>query len=371
MDRRNWIFLDDSEAAIRRERLVPSSDEMKIIVGLAMLHAYYSSPKSVGYLSPSWDNPDARIIEQQVKHLSSSSGIEERELGLMLQQALAEGVVEPDAVAWRDLALDIGSSEVNLVDYMWRVSELEKHEIDAVKKKILGDAWTALQRWQGDLGMATSSMRESKWTDAKIHIEKAHDISLSPSLDSLMRSIWQLEGAIRSHREHTQEFRERISTYPSKKIAIPKDRVGIILRVEEQLLKLHKIGVDNESDHAVQDAVSYPTEKLGTAVRYLISPDIQVEAANYEIGIASGHIRPRAKGIGGTVGRQLTQVVDALDIIFSELPAKPWPVLGFGRLKLSPGSLTTIPQRLRHRHYLDCCIPSAENETQGKKGPLV
>jgi len=189
---------------------------------------------------------------------------------MILQPAVSENIPDPDPVAWRDLALDMYTNEVNLVDYMWRVSDMADHESEPKRKQMLAEATDSLQRWQAHLGIAISQMRESRWNDVKIEIEKADDVAREPSLDSLMKSVWQFKGAIEVQRKENLDFRSRVKTYPSR-LTIPKDRISTILKLQVQLLKLHEIRNEIEKNLAIHDAVSYPIEKLGTALLYLMS----------------------------------------------------------------------------------------------------
>jgi len=76
--------------------------------------------------------------------------------------------------------------------------------------------------------------------------------------------------------------------------------------------------------------MSYPIEKLGVAVHYLMSTDTTVEDANYEIGLAASHLKRNLPRISGSIRRELSLRANELDILFSKLPVKPWPVKGFG-----------------------------------------
>ncbi len=102
------------------------------------------------------------------------------------------------------------------------------------------------------------------------------------------------------------------------------------MRVQELLLGLQELRSQNEKDLKVSDATSYPIEKLRTAVGYLLNRNVEVAAANYEIGISNDHLKPRVKAFAGPIARKLSDITNKLDILFSELPAKPWPVPGFG-----------------------------------------
>ena len=304
-------------------------DEMKVVVGLALEEAYYSSPECISPLISDWESPTPRAIEEHVNRFLSSPSSDTREIGFMLERALEKDKPDPDPIAWRDLALEMSACHLNLMDYMCRVSEFILEERDDKKKIMLSQAWDVIQRWQGDIGETIADLRESNWNDAKIAVDKAYDLSLSADLDSFVLEYQNFRGAITLQREDTEKFRSKIREYPSK-VVIPESRVSTILRVQERLLGLLRIRGTNESDGVIRDATSYPIEKLGTAIRYLMSPDVEVESANYEIGIGRDHLGPRVKTILGTVGKQLAKIEGELDIIFSELPAKPWPVKGFG-----------------------------------------
>lgn len=305
------------------------ASERKVVVGLALEHAYYTSPESVTKLGPLWRNPDPKNLEQVSQELLGSMNPETRGIGLMLEQALDTTVPDPDPILWRDLALDMYESQVNLVDYMYRMGEFMYEEDDAEKKEMFSRIYDEFQRWQASVGEAIGHLRDENWTEAKIEIEEAYSLSQSGIFDSLVAINSNYKGAIEIQRRDAKKYRDTIRAYPSK-LSLPADRIATIARVQELLLGLQELRSQNEKDLKVSDAASYPIEKLGTAVSYLLNLNVEVAAANYEIGISNDHLKARVKAFAGPIGHKLSDITDKLDILFSELPAKPWPVPGFG-----------------------------------------
>jgi hypothetical protein len=302
--------------------------ERKVIVGLALEFAYNNSPGSVSQLLALWEDSDVELMEETGKRMLESAEPETRAVGLLLQQGLGKATLEPDPIAWRDLALDMYGAEVNLIFNMCRIREMSLKEKDEAKKKTLTSIYGGFQRWQAGVSNAISFLRSSEWTHAKISIEEAFLSSTSTTLDSVLTFNVGIKDGLKSLREKTGKFRGIIMEYPSK-LPFSAERAPTIARLQEQLLALHEIGRANESDPIVFDAVNYPIEKLETAVDYLVEGE-EIATANYEVGIASTHLKGKVRNISGTVGANLRRIASAVEIIFSELPAKPWSVPGYG-----------------------------------------
>jgi len=305
------------------------ASERKVVVGLALQHAYDTSPESVTKLGLLWRNPDPKNIEQVSQELLGSMTPKTRAIGLMLEQALDKTVPDPDPILWRDLALDMRESQVHLVDYMYRMGEFMHEEADVEKKHMLNRIYDEFQRWQASVGEATRHLRDENWMEAKIEIEEAYSLSQSETFNSLVTLNSNYKGAIETQRRDVKKYRDTIRLYPSK-MSLPANRVATIVRVQELLLGLQELQSQNEMDLKVLDAISYPIEKLGTAVRYLLNANVEVAAANYEIGISNDHLKDRVKAFAGPTRKNLSDITGQLDILFSELPAKPWPMPGFG-----------------------------------------
>src|SRR5260370_33913081 len=97
------------------------ASERQVVVGLALQLAYYTSPESVIKVGPLWRDPDPKNLERVSQELLGSMNPETRAIGLSLEQALDRAVHDPDPIQWRDLALDMRESQVNLVNYMYRL----------------------------------------------------------------------------------------------------------------------------------------------------------------------------------------------------------------------------------------------------------
>src|SRR5712692_1819337 len=165
-------------------------------------------------------------------------------------------------------------SQVNLVDYMYRMGEFMHEEDDVEKKETLSHIYDEFQRWQASVGEAIGDLREAKWTEAKIEIEEAYSLSQSEVFDSLVALNSNYKGAIEIQRRDAKKYRDTIRAYPSK-LSLPADRVATIGRVQELLLGLQEVRSQNEKDPKVIDAASYPIEKLGTAVSYLLNENVE------------------------------------------------------------------------------------------------
>ena len=275
-----------------------------------------------------WEDPDIKLMEETSKRLLESSEPEARTIGLILQQGLGKATQDPDPIAWRDLALDMYGTQINLIYKTSRVREMGLQENEQAKKKTLTSIYQAFRQWQVGISNAISFLRESAWTKAKISIEEAFLSSTSPTLDSLLALNPTYKEGVKSLREKTKKFREILLEYPSK-LPFSVERAATISRIQEQLFALHEIGRISESDKIVFEVVEYPIEKLETAIDYLVDGE-EIASANYEVGLASTHLKDRVKNISGTTGANLRSIANVIEIIFSELPAKPWSVPGFG-----------------------------------------
>ncbi len=302
--------------------------ERKVVAGLALEFAYQESPENISQLLPLWEDPELKAMEEIGKRLLESTEPKARTIGHILQQGLGSPAEEPNPVAWRDLALDMYECLVILGSHACSVGEMADKETDSTKKKSLINSYQAFREWQTETSCAIRFLRDSNWTQAKIEIDEGYLSSTSTILDSFAAFNPNFREAIKHLREDMKKFRETALRYPSK-LPFSEDRASIIARLQESLLALCEIGRTHESDLDVLDVVNYPIEKLGTAVRYLVN-GVEIEHANYEVGIASDHLKHKIKGTSGSVGRNLKKISDDLEVIFSELPAKPWGIPGFG-----------------------------------------
>jgi hypothetical protein len=134
---------------------------------------------------------------------------------------------------------------------------------------------------------------------------------------------------VSSLQERTKNLIARMLAYPSR-TNIPTDRTEIILQVQAVYINLLDLQQQGKMSHDALDVISYPIEKLGVAVHYMLSTNTTVEDANYEIGLAASHLKRNLPRTSGSIRQELTLRANELDVLFSKLPAKPWPVEGFG-----------------------------------------
>src|SRR5712692_6760409 len=113
---------------------LPEDIERRVVVGLALESAYNNSPESVSQLLSLWEDPDVKLMEETSKRLVESSEPETRTIGLILQQGLGKATQDPDPIAWRDLALDMYGTQINLIYKTSRIREMGLQENEQVKK---------------------------------------------------------------------------------------------------------------------------------------------------------------------------------------------------------------------------------------------
>jgi hypothetical protein len=309
--------------------------EVKIVIGQAVGRAYYLdyAERSIPILQRLFEEPQTTAIERVTSDLLGSDNLDEHSVAFMLQVALQTDLPDPAPIAWRDLALDIRELESTVADYMYRLErEMEdKNKVTDTEKAAVVDMHDALRGWANSLGSVVFHMREGNWIDAKAEIDKAFYASQSRAIDALKIYYKDplLAEVVNGFRDKTKQFHETILGYPSR-MPIPKDRVKTILELQAIYLRLQQIYLNNRTPQ-VRQVIGYPIEKLGDAIHCLLQTSSRVETANYEIGLAVGNMRrglPEIKD--SALRKELVDLADKLDVIFSSLPAKPWPMKGYG-----------------------------------------
>jgi hypothetical protein len=306
-------------------------EEVKVVISRALERAYYldNAENSIPTLRCLLDNPQRTELEKVVSDLLESNNPDEHVLAFLLQAVLQSNLQAPASIAWRDVALDIRESQSTLVQYMYALGRVieDWKDCDSMRDK-LGEMHDSIREWAGSMGSAVYHMREENWIEAKVEIERAYFSSQLRAIDELKRfreDPLQAD-AIERLRGSTKQFRETILGYPSR-MSIPRDRLQTILDVQSIYLRLHEIRHENPR----LQAVSYPIEKLGDAIDYLLQAETPVQTANYEIGLATGNLRRSIPNIAhDATEKELLALADKLDIIFSNLPATPWPVKDYG-----------------------------------------
>ncbi len=306
-------------------------ERIRAIVALALAESYDSCEELVPTLEALCADCAADLVEETSRNLIRSTEPERQAIGFLLQSAVQEEDPEPGPIEWRELALDLTETQISAIDLMYSIRPLMDRETDSTKKQEMSRLYRVAQRLQGELGTTARAMRDSDWTSAKKTLNATKIFSTSPSkADEFGKAIdHPYKGIVRRLQEETKKLRNRILPYPSK-IAVSSERVKIILRVQSAYIPLLRINHRHEKNPLIDELTSYPLEKLGVAIDYLLSSGKTIEEANYEIGLAASSLQRGLPKAQGRVREELARIAAELDLIFSELPAKPWPVEGFG-----------------------------------------
>ncbi len=307
--------------------------EIRIICGIALERAFHSQASLIIVLSSIWQRPKHSETARLSRELLSSEDVAAHEIGFTLQAVEQNEFPEPDPTQWRDFALELCERQILLVDLMYRARELAETEQQLARKHTLHRSINALQEWQACVGEAVVAMRSANWLKAKINLDAANFVSHSRVLEALGKDYPNFSEAIQSHQNETSTSRDKVMEYPSK-IRVPKERITTILQVQSVYLRLLMWSNAIDKNDRVSSIATYPLEKLGAAIDFLFSPNTDVEVANYEIGLAASYIQERIGEIPlSPVGKQWREIGKEIEKIFSTLPARPWPMEGFG----SPG----------------------------------
>jgi len=295
---------------------------MKIIIGLALEESIrqleFDPQLNDIYvkLNDLYLTPDRPKVESMHNNLVSSSNGEHREIGFWLEPLITHPKSNID---WRDLVIDMQETELNLFN-IFHLTEISRHT-----KHDTSD----LLEWVNNIGSSVNYIRQGDWIHAKIHASRAFGFSLSDSIENL-RKDEHLKGAIDIHRKDTEKYFKQIKTFPVN-MKIPEDRLDTIIEIQEIHIELMKKQYLQHPDSILSDVIGYPIEKLGVALYYLINPKRTLEGANYELGCACEHFKWKLDNIKDIEQKKwANSLYKRIEFLFSKLPAKPWPMKGFG-----------------------------------------
>ncbi len=275
-----------------------------------------------------WDDCRVVLVERAAKEFLDSSHEEVQDIGFLLQSVSQMDSPEPDPGEAKDLALDIRETQISVIDLMYSLRLSEQTDVGTQRK--IAEVYPLVQKWQARLGSAASAIREGDWTTAKKSLNSAYILSNSSKLPNIFAEIFDLfKATVSSLQERTKNLRARVLAYPSK-TNIPTNRAETILQVQAVYINLLDLQQQGKMSHDAFDVIWYPIEKLGVAVHYLLSTNTTLEDANYEIGLAASHLKRNLPRTSGSIRQELSLRANELDILFSKLPAKPWPGKGFG-----------------------------------------
>jgi hypothetical protein len=303
-------------------------NDVKVIVGLALADSYDSCDSCIDILKRLWDDCRVVLVEEAAKEFLDSPDENVQDIGFLLQSVSQVDFPDPDPGEAKDLALDIREIQIPVIDLMYSLRLIQ--QTDVGKQRKIAEVYPLVQKWQARLGSAASAIREGDWTNAKKSLNSAYIVSNSSKLPDIFADIFDLYKATVSHlQEKTENLRTRMLAYPSR-TNIPTNRTEIILQVQAIYINLLDLQQQSKMSQDIFDVISYPIEKLGVAVHYLLSTHTTVQDANYEIGLAASNLKRNLSGTSGPIRQELSLRANELDVLFSKLPAKPWPVEGFG-----------------------------------------
>ena len=288
----------------------------KIVVGLA-LQAGIRRNRLDPTISDLYSNPDPASIASLNDRLIHSKDPEDREVGFWLEPAVKR---KPPEIDWRDIVINMLETELDLLDLAYRIQTSHLRETFRVD---------GLLDWLNEIGNSVNNIRSGDWIYAKIAISRALHKSHDTSIEKIRENEY-LTGAIDSHRKSTENYFDQILTFPCK-LTMLEDRVDTILEVQDLLIEIMRKYYLESPNRILVDVILYPIEKLGVAQDYLLNPERSEEQANYEIGLASEHLKEKVVNIQNSETLKWAKnIQERIEFLFSKLPAEPWPVKGFG-----------------------------------------
>ena len=266
-----------------------------------------------------YSNPNSDAVKTVHDELLESDSFEDREVGLWLEPALIRRRPDFD---WREVVMDMQETELDLFDLAYLIETSEhRNEFRAL----------GLLDWMNSIGSCVSNIRGGNWVLAKIDLNRAMHESLGESVEDVRKNE-DFRGAVDEHRKATRSYLERILMFPCGS-NVPEDRLDTILGVQELVIELKRKYHFESTNGIPSDVFPYAIEKLGVAEDYLFDSKTSLEQAGYEVGLASEHLKGKVENIRNLEARALVvKLQERIEFLFSQLPARPWPVEGFGQL---------------------------------------
>ncbi len=277
-----------------------------------------SLPKIMDQLERLYSNQEISQgdIVKLHKELTSSSNGTHRELGFALEPLIN---FDPPSRDWRDLAIEMQDTEISLFDIFYRL------EISKEQKYKSHD----ILEWLNSIGSSVNAMRKPDWIQTKTYLSKALEFSKAESIQKILDDEY-LGGAMRIYQVATEKYYQEAIRYPVE-VVYPEDHIDLLLELQHILLELTQTYELGKPGRVLADVILYPIEKVGVAISYLMDGKKKVETANYELGLACEHLKQKIPDLKDTPETTwANSIYTKLEIIFSKLPAEPWPVEGFG-----------------------------------------
>lgn len=313
-------FFDSKRTA--RWDMTLDTKQRKVIIGFALAKCisileFDSALSDVyGRIDILYEKIDQAELENLYDFLIASSNGTLREIGFHLEPLI---VFKESKMEWRDLVIEMLETEISLFNIFHMLTTSSNVSYDTHD----------LLEWLNDLGSSANHMKVSNFTGAKIHASRAYEHSLNQTVENMLTDPY-IGGAIDQHRRETAEHFQTAKRFPVH-FDVSEGRVDTILEVQEIFIEFLKKYHLDHPDKVLSDVILYPIEKLGTAIDYILDSKRTIEEANYELGLASEHIKEKSEGIHNPNDlKWATAIHQKIECLFSKLPAKPWPVKGFG-----------------------------------------
>jgi len=293
---------------------------IKVAVGLALeaeLERENEDSSVLDRLLRLYASPDPVAVEALHDELVGSGSFEDREVALWLELALPS---QQPSFDWRDVVMDMQETELDLFNLAYLIETSEYRN----RFRALG-----LLDWMNSIGSCASNIRCGNWVLAKIDANRAVNESLAESVEKIRKNE-DFRGVVDEHRKATKGYFEKVLKFPCKS-DVPEDRLDTILEVQWLLVEFRRRYRLEPADRVLSDVALYAIEKLGVAEDRLLDPKAGVEEAGYEVGLVSEHLKGRVESIRNQEIRAwVVKLMERVEFLFSRMPAKPWPVEGFG-----------------------------------------
>jgi hypothetical protein len=239
---------------------------VKLIIGFALQTAIVRNHEveslSILYFRPSLD--EVRRIHDR---LFTSTNHFDREIAILLEPLVQSDGQNPDP---KGLVTEMREMEFLLYTLINRAGEAQREIND----------------WMNYIANAAESLSDGYWTDTKVLLSQAVEISCSASIESLKLDsnlTRELDILQRATRDYFQEMRK----YPLR-LVVPEERLEATLKLQETVLDLLKS--ERREDHDEDGIVGNIIRRLNTAIRLLINEKKPLDVAREEIKLTAEYL---------------------------------------------------------------------------------
>jgi len=256
----------------------------KITIGFALQSAI-----------PHWRDTEALLA------LYSDPNLEKARI-LHDELAVSRNHCDREVAIWLQGLHEHGPSELDIKALMATMREMESILYFLINQ--VGEAQREVNDWMNYIANSAESLADGFWIDAKIFLSHALEISQSMAIERL-KSDLNLKRKLDILQRATAQYFAEIRTLPSK-LAIPEDRLEVIMAVQKVLLDLmqaHYQGRHEENDEVLGIAI----RRLNTTIRHLMTEDKEIETAKQEMQLISEYLNEKQNKIVDERRRELAR----------------------------------------------------------------